>query len=507
MSKADELFDAATETGAPPSSADAIFDAAPPPRAEDAGQVERGLLRAAGEGASRGFLSEISGAVSAALPDVIRNDVDRAAVGTGETFGERYRHARDYYQGQLGEAREAMPKATFAAELAGGMLGPAPKGMAGAAAQGALAGLGSSEADLTKGEVLPAARDAALGGALGAAGQKAGKAVGGYVGGRLQGVSKWFGEAAENRALDAAGLMKKARDLLLRKYGGTAQAGRLLLDEGLVGPLSSQSRIAGNIIEAAEGAGRDVGEAAKKIGDIPAKNKTREQLARELAARLVAPNAKHAGTLPLARAGKAIVEDVRAAGQGAGQVLDFPAIRAEKAAMAGPARFDMAVPAPQREAAQGAYKALRELEDEYAQAYAGMVKDPGLAEGLRSARNRAGMLEELGDAAMKRVAGYGANRVFSLTDNMAGLAGLLKSGQGSAEIPSTITGAVWALANKAFREYGPSMMAVGADKASALLQRAAQSDPGAKALQVVLRTPEGQAWLRRKVGLDAAAPP
>lgn len=504
MSTADELFDAAPEAVAPLGSADAIFDAAPPPRAEDAGQVGRGLVRAAGEGASRGFLSEISGAVSAALPDVIRNDVDRAAVGTGETFGERYRHARDYYQGQLGEAREAMPKATFAAELAGGMLGPAPKGMVGAAAQGALAGIGSSKADLTQGEVLPAARDAALGGALGAVGHKAGKAVGGYIGGKLQGASKWLGEAAENRALDAAGLMKKARDLLLRKYGGTAQAGRLLLDEGLVGPLSSQSKIAGNIIDAAEGAGREVGEAAKKIGDIPMLNKTREELARELAARIVGPNARHAGTLPVARAGKAIADDVRSAGQGAAQVLDFPAIRAEKAAMAGPARFDQAVPAPQREAAQGAYKALRELEDEYAQAYAGMVKDPLLAEGLRSARNKAGMLEELQDAAVSRVAGHGANRLMSLTDTMAGLAGLLKSGSGD---PDLLKAGLFAMAHKAFREYGPSLMAVSADKASALLQRAGQSDPGAKALQVVLRTPEGQTWLRRMAGLDAPAAP
>jgi hypothetical protein len=147
-----------------------------PPPAEQPGWAES-LGRGALQGATLGFADEISGGLEHAFT------------------GKPYDQARDESRANFEAARKANPKTYFAGELGGGVAtsalpflnvakGATVAAMAGKAAlAGGIAGLGSSEADLTKGDVSGATWDtvkgAALGGALGAAGGKVGKIIGG----------------------------------------------------------------------------------------------------------------------------------------------------------------------------------------------------------------------------------------------------------------------------------------------------------------------------------------
>jgi len=126
-------------------------------------------LRGVGQGATARFADELVGGARAL-----------AAGGDIRGLPERYRKERDAERARNKAAEEAHPKTYLAGELGGAVATSFIPGMgiargatlaAGAAragAQGAVAGLGGSEADLTKGEVGQAAEDALTGGAVGA---------------------------------------------------------------------------------------------------------------------------------------------------------------------------------------------------------------------------------------------------------------------------------------------------------------------------------------------------
>jgi hypothetical protein len=170
-------------------------DAAAKPVApkRDVSRLESGV-RGGLQGLTLGWGDEAAGAISAALPAFLRNKVDDEAVGQGETWRERYQHARDYYRARNKAAEEANPGTYLAGEVVGGTApllatgggGAAAKAAGGgvrlapalaAAGQGVVAGAGYSDArDLTQN-----AKDAALGGALGAGGSVVSQKVGGLL--------------------------------------------------------------------------------------------------------------------------------------------------------------------------------------------------------------------------------------------------------------------------------------------------------------------------------------
>jgi len=147
-------------------------------KTHDIGYAES-FARGAAQGASLGFADEITGLLE--------------SIGTDKT----YTQARDESRENYALAHEANPKTSIAGELGGSVAGAFMPGMglakgAGLAQQamfgakmGAVAGLGNSQADLTKGEVGQAATDvlhgAEFGGiagpVLGAATQTVGKGV------------------------------------------------------------------------------------------------------------------------------------------------------------------------------------------------------------------------------------------------------------------------------------------------------------------------------------------
>lgn len=121
-------------------------------------------IRGISQGVTMGFGDEILGAAGAIVN------------------GGRYQDNRDAKRREYAEARERSPVANTAGEVGGSIVtGFAAPGIGttlkGSMGVGAASGLGNSEADLTKGDVLGATRDTALGAGMGAAGYGAGKAA------------------------------------------------------------------------------------------------------------------------------------------------------------------------------------------------------------------------------------------------------------------------------------------------------------------------------------------
>jgi hypothetical protein len=179
-----------------------VFEDEPAPAA--VGRGESGV-RGALQGASLGFGDEAAAAVDAALPSFLRNAVSDEAVGTGQTYGERYASARDYYRKRNAAAEASNPGTYLTGQVAGAVLASrglpmqGARGVLSAAGQGAAEGVGYSEAN----EGLGLARDSALGGALGVAGFGAGAAVGAAAS-RAKGAAGRLLGSARGRALGQA---------------------------------------------------------------------------------------------------------------------------------------------------------------------------------------------------------------------------------------------------------------------------------------------------------------
>lgn len=176
------------------------------------------LIRGAAQNATLGLADEAAGAGEALM---------KKLQGDQTPLTDLYRQGRDESRNLYKLAEQENPSSYLGGQVAGAIAPALLTGGAsigGLAAQGALQGLGSSEADLTKGELAGAARDTGIGGAIGAGAGflgnqlsklPIGQAVG-YVGDKLKG-------GAEDLARLATGTT-----------GLPEKAGRELLDQGIV---------------------------------------------------------------------------------------------------------------------------------------------------------------------------------------------------------------------------------------------------------------------------------
>lgn len=135
--------------------------------------IGESALRGLEQGATFGYGDEINGGLETLLNQATGKSPD------GLSFLDEYAKHRDESRNKMEAAEAAHPYVSGAANLAGAIAPAlltgggslAEEGLAGVATQGAkygaLAGLGNSKADLTKGEIGKAATDTALGGALG----------------------------------------------------------------------------------------------------------------------------------------------------------------------------------------------------------------------------------------------------------------------------------------------------------------------------------------------------
>ena len=223
---------------------------------EEISEIESGL-RGAAQGASMGFSDELTGGVEALW---------EKAKGNPTAFGELYKAKRDESRANYESAEKANPSSYLAGQVGGGIATAVVPGMGGAtlgklALQGAAQGLGSSEADLTEGDVVGAARDTAIGGTIGAATGLAGKALSAgavkaspYLKSGMNKLGDVFEEGAEKLAVKATG----ATGNQASKF--SPNAGRELLDQGLVKFGDDASRIAERVGQRHELAGKAIGE-------------------------------------------------------------------------------------------------------------------------------------------------------------------------------------------------------------------------------------------------------
>jgi len=311
----------------------AVPVAAQPEPSQDPG-VGSALLEGAKQGATLGFADELGGVMGAGAElqsrsptlGAIASSLSPLAGPVGSVFNagilssratdaapteeadgtfsaliQRYRRERDANRAPLAAATEAHPVAKAAGEIGAGMLLPGPGkapplatvasraktfGKYGAATGGAI-GAGASEADLTKGEVLPFLADAAKGLAAGGAlGSVMGPATELAVARLLK---PWASRAAEQKAVDAvtptAGLANRLRRMGVVTDEQTGAMGRDILDRGILKPLgtanSAQARNAAQM-EAAGAAIGDItaaGDAAAKLDPSRKYNPALGQLA------------------------------------------------------------------------------------------------------------------------------------------------------------------------------------------------------------------------------------
>lgn len=182
----------------------------------DIGGLEAAAL-GAGQGATLGFSDEAAAAMDWLAGKLGVGNPLLTQLGQPETYQE----FREYYRRRLAEAQRQNPKSYIAGQLAGAVAVPG-SGLGATVAQGAAAGLGGSEADLTKGEVGKAAIDTGLGAGTGALG---------FLGGKV--VSKGVEKAAPTlkRALRAYSLEKGRKALL---GGADSLANRVPVSEPAV---------------------------------------------------------------------------------------------------------------------------------------------------------------------------------------------------------------------------------------------------------------------------------
>lgn len=241
---------------------DRAIAAAAPPSAAAAG------ARQALSGFAGNFDDELSGAVSAAGRVAgVQN------LGTWKPFNpdshlqtsaptldpnellKSYRDNRDVARHEQHKDIAAHPIISSVANTAGMIANPYIRAM-GPAAAGAEQGLGNSEADLTKGDVLGATKDTAIGAGIGYLGGKLGDVASDYLAPKL-------GEIAENQSARAMGA---ERGTVKSLGADKVQAiGRYGLDNGIVTPLASTEDMLARNAAVQSNAGKAMGDVYGQI--------------------------------------------------------------------------------------------------------------------------------------------------------------------------------------------------------------------------------------------------
>jgi hypothetical protein len=424
-------------------------------------------LESYGNTASGGYLAQLQ-AMAEPITDQIINPFNfggvnapaRQAVGVGPEYVE----ARDKNIKRGQEQAEAHPTASAVGTAAGigaSLLVPGQAVAKGASlgskvAKGAKAGAAYGAAmnpGDTEGEIDPlqitergenAAKGAAAGGTVAAAAS--------ILGPLSQKAASWFESKANEKAVAALGGGKRATEKLQRS-GRDQQLGRTLLDEGAIPILGTPKRIAGRVDALKEKAGQEVGELVKSTGDAKLVN-TRELATRisqdpDFANLTKTPGMESvAGDLKATLAtfkknGTMSLEQAQELRQGIDKSINFNK-------------------APDQKGKQQILMKIRTaIRDRMDEAIGEVDGNPdGL---LKSANKKYGNLAEAEDILKDRIARDSANRTVSLTDTIAGAAGLAKGGP----LGAAVAGA----ANKAGRAFGRSVQARSSDALSKGLAR------------------------------------
>lgn len=228
---------------------------------KDVSELESGI-RGALQGVTAGFSDELSGGIEALW---------EKAKGDPSTFGELYKAKRDTSRAANKAAELANPASYTSGNIAGAVGSAFIPGLGGAtlgklALQGAATGLGTSEAELTEGDITGAAKDTAIGTGIGVLSGVGGKLVGNqlskvtpYVQSGINKLGDVFETGAEKLAVKATG----ATGNQASKFAPSA--GRELLDQGLIKFGDDAAKIADRVGQRHAQAGTAIGDALEAL--------------------------------------------------------------------------------------------------------------------------------------------------------------------------------------------------------------------------------------------------
>lgn len=408
--------------------------------------------RGLAQGASLGFADEITGALESAFTD------------------KTYQQARDESRKNYALAQAANPATYGVSEIAGtvgtslipgiGAGGTLTKAVLAGAGAGGLSGLGTSTADLSKGEFGQAASDtlegAAIGATLGGGGYGASKA--------LKALPRFVDDIATSQSARAQGAERST----FKKLGPDKikEIGRYGLDEGIVTPLASTDEmIARNEASLARG-GAMMDEVYSTIDNAGAStfNPLDEavKIDQEIGDFYRSPiNRSETNVF------ENTIESVLMRGDKPIPLREAQILKEEIKKVA---NWKNPNPSPREQVARSAYLSINKSIDDAAEAGSEAVGIVGLKDKLQRGKKLWGSGKGSEALLENKQAAEQGNRMFGLTDMITGGASL---GYGGATGDwQTAVGIVGA--KKGFDKYGNKILAVGANKLGDVLKKAPQ---------------------------------
>lgn len=453
--------------------------------------VESGL-RGAAQGVTAGFADEAGGAIKA-IPGAMAAYMNPQQSYSLSDLVKSYKSGRDEYRKNDALARQDNPLAFGTGEVAGTIGtafipgGQVAKGASflqkakGAAAMGAIQGAGTSQADLTEGNIEDLAKDTAEGALIGTTIQGAGSALGPVA----TGIADRTKNLAESRAVKAvtgqnisafrqitgttlksAGAIQKAEDKITK-------VGRDILDEpGVLTPLSKVEDAAPKLAEAADKYGQLIGSVGHEIDKAIPNAVDGKSIANKLT--------DYAANIPETVGGKNLQEKIlaEAANFEKKGSLGFEEAQLWKNQFKyNPVDADALI--SNKDATNAIRGIIGSEMDKTAQTIAKAAGNSAedkalkdLVEQYGAFKEKYGSFKSASDAATDRVLKNQTNRFLSPSDQGLGaVAGLAQSGIHGAISPSTLAmGLGAAAANKFARERGSALAARSADTLSKMFQ-------------------------------------
>ena len=485
-----------------------------------------------GQGVAMGYLPQLQAVGGLLTPDPGKS-VDEKLSAEGFNIvqpKDTYLSLRDENIQRQKHLQEESPGAYIGGQLAGAVstapaMGKAllrAPGMA-AAPKGAIAGLltrtgqaaagGAVQAGIqnpgdTEGVVAPDLQmdqrleNAKSGAKLGALTQFGGEAV-------LKGAQKLSGSAgamtdwAKNKAFKSSGAMLKDFRKAFGK-GKVNELGQEMLDAGMVKPGSTFEDVAQKSVELKSQVGERIGQIYDKINSVGTFTVDSKKMYSTLVDAVSDPAVRpKLNVQAYDDAMDKIITDIYKKGQSLSDVRVLNDLIGEVDDLINHSKRMNDLPVVQ----QGYMRirqALRSQLNDLAEAVGNLSGDKGLKSELLGLNRRYGNLSEISAIAKDRVARESANRMFGLTDTIAGVGGLVgggalegvKEGDLGKVGKGLMIGAGAALANKAGRSYGVPLLAQGAYKTGGLLQKVPLPvSAGVDAARGMLKSAPGAAGL------------
>jgi hypothetical protein len=448
---------------------------------QDIGYLES-LLRGGAQGATFGFADEIAGA-SDAIPTALN-----VLTGSGkfDDVVKSYKAGRDISRDAFKAAEEANPKTFMGGQIAGGILpaiAAAPEAIGAkalaqsGAAIGAITGAGTSEADLTEGEVTPFVKDVGTNAAVGALLNVLGGKVAEKFG------AKGLEKTATERAVKATGVNKSQMKNLLKtiteevsddkivKTTRLQQHGKNLLAKSdfLDSPVVTMGATAEDVLERSqkllEKSGEEIGNILNKLDsqysiDNP---KIREHFFNPVKAidkikAIQDQFVKNGEVVPLYEAEfNKLQKAIDTIAKYGNNPINFSEANVLKSLISKTAYNNEG---SLTDELMGSVRAIiNDQIEEAADTVAQKVGNPQILEQYLTAKDFYRTAKDAINASTGKVAGNLVNRDLGITDYMAGI--------GAAAAHGSPTGLVTAGAHKLAKTYGNAVIASGANKLSA----------------------------------------